>query len=161
MQPAAIGIVLDPEQKDHVLWVKRRDLNIWVLPGGGIDQKETPEDAVLREIKEESGLDVKLIRKAALYHPVNKWTGLSHVFVCQAIDRKFIPTDESTEVGFFPLNAIPNPHFPFHVDWLREAFRYPGMIERPFHEFSWKRVGLFLLKHPLILTKYFLSRIFT
>ena len=41
----------------QVLWCKRKSDNGWQFPQGGIDKKETPREAVLRETKEEVGLD--------------------------------------------------------------------------------------------------------
>lgn len=160
MQPCAIGIVKDPKQQNHVLWVKRRDLKIWVLPGGGIDQNETPEQAVIREVKEESGLnEVSILRKTAVYHPVNEWTGQVHLFLCQAKDNEIKNTDESVDGGFFPVDQLPHPHFPLHAGWLKETWNNENMVERPLLEFSWKRVFLFLLFHPVIMIKYFIHRL--
>ncbi|MFN2113140.1 MAG: NUDIX domain-containing protein [Anaerolineales bacterium] len=34
----------------------------WVLPGGGLETGETPEECVIREMKEETGLDVEVVR---------------------------------------------------------------------------------------------------
>ena len=56
LRPAARALVLDPD--DRVLlvrfdWPLR---TLWALPGGGIDQGETPEQAIVRELAEEAGL---------------------------------------------------------------------------------------------------------
>lgn len=45
--------MFDNHQK--LLLVKRRDVPVWVFPGGGIEKGETPERAVVREVFEESG----------------------------------------------------------------------------------------------------------
>jgi 8-oxo-dGTP diphosphatase len=159
MNDASIGIVIDPHDKDQILWVKRRDLPIWVLPGGGIDSGETPEIAVLREVKEESGLAVSIVQKAAQYSPVNRLTATTHVYICRVEKGTPSPQAESVEAGYFPAASPPRPHFPLHDDWAREALANQGAtIFRPLHEFSWTRVGCFFLKHPLILLRYVLLR---
>lgn len=42
-------------------YVQRGDI-VWNFPGGGIEEGETPEDACIREVKEETGLDVEVYR---------------------------------------------------------------------------------------------------
>lgn len=53
-------------QEGHVLMARHYDLMIaqeyWCFPGGAIEAGETPEQAVIREVKEETNLDVKVIR---------------------------------------------------------------------------------------------------
>ena len=60
---AAIGIIFNQERAE-VLLVKRQDVPVWVLPGGGVESDENSGDAVVREVLEETGLRVKVIRKA-------------------------------------------------------------------------------------------------
>ncbi|MFH1192222.1 MAG: NUDIX domain-containing protein [bacterium] len=49
-------------QKDKkFLFILHKKLNKWVAPGGHIEDNENPEAAALREVKEETGLDVELV----------------------------------------------------------------------------------------------------
>lgn len=155
MQDASIGIVFHPNKPTSVLWVKRRDLGIWVLPGGGIDPGESPKSAAKREILEESGLEVDLIREAALFHPVNRWTATTHLFVCCAKGAEAKATEESECAMFFPISSPPCPHFPLHEKWLKEVLEnHNEKIERTLTEFSWWKVALFFIQHPFIISKY-------
>ena len=58
LRPAVRVVLLDPD--DRVLLVRWRlsDRDVWGTPGGGIDPGETHEDAVRRELLEETGLDL-------------------------------------------------------------------------------------------------------
>jgi len=55
----ATAFIIDSKGRTLLLWHKR--LNRWMPPGGHIDDNETPEEAVCRECKEETGLDVEII----------------------------------------------------------------------------------------------------
>lgn len=51
------GAIIRDEQ-NRILWQKRSDSNDWGLPGGGMHAGETVEETMLREVKEETGLEV-------------------------------------------------------------------------------------------------------
>jgi 8-oxo-dGTP pyrophosphatase MutT (NUDIX family) len=48
-------------QEQHVLLVKRDNPMLWELPGGGVLPGETPEDAIMREVYEETGIRIKIV----------------------------------------------------------------------------------------------------
>ncbi len=49
--------------QDKVLLIHHKKLNLWLPVGGHIDKDETPDEAIIREIKEETGLDAELVHK--------------------------------------------------------------------------------------------------
>lgn len=53
-------------RKDKLLLVHHKNLDKWLPPGGHIEKDETPDEAVMREIKEETGLDVELLNRGEL-----------------------------------------------------------------------------------------------
>ncbi|MFA5994556.1 MAG: NUDIX domain-containing protein, partial [Parcubacteria group bacterium] len=59
------GIIRD--EKNRVLLVLRQDYDLWNLPGGGLEKGESPWQGVVREVKEETGLDVEVVRLAGIY----------------------------------------------------------------------------------------------
>ena len=59
------GCVFDDDGK--VLLQRRGDSNRWGFPGGAIELGETPEMAAIRELKEETGLDVKVSELLGIY----------------------------------------------------------------------------------------------
>src|SRR5215208_5343119 len=81
MKECALGMVFNADQSE-ILLIQRRDLPVWVLPGGGIETGEKADEAVLREVLEETGLKVCLVQKKAEYLPINRWTRTVHLFEC-------------------------------------------------------------------------------
>jgi len=54
--------------RKKILFLLHSKLNLWLFPGGHIDDNETPEMASIREAKEETGLDIKFLE----YVPFDK-----------------------------------------------------------------------------------------
>ena len=63
--PSASAIVTD--EQGRILLIKRRDNTLWALPGGGHDIGETIADTAVREVKEETGLDVEVTGLVGVY----------------------------------------------------------------------------------------------
>ena len=63
--PSATGLVFD--DAGRVLLVRHSDGNVWVAPGGAVDPGETPQDAVVREVWEETGLYVAPVRLCGVF----------------------------------------------------------------------------------------------
>ncbi|HIX70612.1 MAG TPA: NUDIX hydrolase [Candidatus Enterococcus stercoravium] len=55
---ATVGVFNIITQKDNILLLKRRDIPLWDLPGGGLETGESLEECLLRETSEETGLIV-------------------------------------------------------------------------------------------------------
>ena len=60
-------IILTFDEQDRVLLVRRHEDEMWGTPGGSIDPFETPADAAVREMWEETGLYVEPIRIVGAY----------------------------------------------------------------------------------------------
>ncbi|NBO24836.1 MAG: NUDIX hydrolase, partial [Chlamydiae bacterium] len=54
--PQAVAIFLLSPCKEKVLLIKRRDVPVFALPGGGVESNESAEEAAIREMGEETGL---------------------------------------------------------------------------------------------------------
>lgn len=69
--------------------IKRKDYQeYYTFPGGGLEEGETPEEGTIREIKEEFGINVKIIKK--LYEMKSeKFNQKEIFFLCEYIDGEF------------------------------------------------------------------------
>jgi 8-oxo-dGTP diphosphatase len=59
---AAYAVLVDGEDRILLALWNEGDRPAWTLPGGGVEPGETPEDAAVREVREETGFDVELVR---------------------------------------------------------------------------------------------------
>ncbi len=98
---SAKAIILN-DDKFLVLKQSRPGMIYWDLPGGKLEYGETPEEAVIREVKEEVDLEVKPINLMGtwwFYSPVNKYQVICLTYVCEArnfaIDLSKNPADET------------------------------------------------------------------
>lgn len=158
MKQAVYGIAFNPERTE-VLLIKRLDIPVWVLPGGGLDPGELPEKGAVREMEEETGFESVVVRKVAEYLPVNKMTQLSHLFECKITGGKAKTGAETKEVKFFPLSALP-PLPPPYEGWIRDAAANHGAVLRKKIEgvSYWVLLKL-LLQHPLLVGRYLLTKL--
>ena len=155
---AVFGVVFNDERTE-VLLSKRRDIPVWVFPGGGLDPHETPEQGALREVLEETGYEVRITHKIAEYLPVNWMTQLTHVFECRRVSGTSTKGAETKDVQFFPLNALP-PLPPPYDRWIQDAIaNHPHLIRKKIEGVTiWILLKLFL-QHPILISRYLLTKI--
>lgn len=85
----------------------------WDLPGGFIDRGEDPRQALLREIKEETGLDVTIKKLFGVYsgtHPssFDPFHVISIVYIAAAKNAKLGAYDDVKESGWFDIRKLPS-----------------------------------------------------
>ena len=100
-------------QDDRILLVKERSDGRWTLPGGWADVNESPAEAVVREVREESGYDVRAVKLLALYdrnkhdHPPLLWHAYKVFFACEIIGGAPTSSIETDGAEFFAIDALP------------------------------------------------------
>ncbi|KXZ12655.1 DNA mismatch repair protein MutT [Bacillus nakamurai] len=100
-RPSAAVFFCKNDGRD-ILLVKRKDLPLWDLPGGGITEGETPETAAVREAYEETGYTIAILRKAGEYERP-AFHDIQHVF----IGTPLMNGPEAADLRWFRPNRLP------------------------------------------------------
>lgn len=120
----AFAIIFDDQ--DRVLLCHRRDMDAWNLPGGRIEPGELPTEAVLREVKEETGLEATIERLLGVYGKTDQPTELVFSFLCRVTGGELALTDESDDTRYFAVASLPPNTSPRQVERIREALGQPA-----------------------------------
>jgi ADP-ribose pyrophosphatase YjhB (NUDIX family) len=113
-QRTATGAIIIYQQK--LLMVKRAiepSKGMWDFPGGFVEPTEHPEQTIIREIKEELGIDGQIIKLFGIYAP-NPYLYQDKInYVCdifylvKPMSTKFKPTDDVSSYQWFPIDKLP------------------------------------------------------
>jgi drug/metabolite transporter (DMT)-like permease/ADP-ribose pyrophosphatase YjhB (NUDIX family) len=92
-------VIFDPQGR--VLLCHRRDLDLWNLPGGGMQPGELPTEAAIRETREETGLRVEIERLTGVYSkPRNN--DLVFTFTARITAGSLTLNAEADQLEYFP-----------------------------------------------------------
>lgn len=125
MVTAAMCIIYDKDKR--ILLEKRTDNGMWCVPGGALELGETLEEALKREVKEETSLDIfnpKLFDVKAGVHMVypNKdevyYTDV--VYEINEYAGELKPDAESKELVWTPIDKLPDNIMPTQIEYIEK-----------------------------------------
>ncbi len=99
---------------EELLLVKERQDGLWTLPGGWADVNESPSEAVMREVFEESGYQTRAVKLLAVYdrnrhgHPPFPFYVYKLFFECEMTSGDPKNSIETQEVAFFHRERLPD-----------------------------------------------------
>lgn len=144
--PSVTAIVFD--DADRVLLVRQASGGEWVAPGGAVDPDETPADALVREVWEETGLWVEPTRLLGVfggedfrvrYENGDQASYVMSLFECEPVGGELrVDGDEITEVRFVSEQELVGLTIPA---WARRVLPPVFVRERPNRGFtppSWR-----------------------
>ncbi len=113
-QPAPTADVIIYDKNEGIVFIERVNTpHGFALPGGFIDMNETVEHAAIREMKEETNLDVELLGILGVYSKPDRdprFHTMTITFVGKAKDISILKSgDDAKNAKFYPLNDMPSP----------------------------------------------------
>ena len=103
------------DEQDRLLLIRERTDGRWSLPGGFADPLDTPSEAVIREVREESGYVVEVVKLVGCWDrdrrghlprlPISIY---KLFFLCRANGERQAPDElETLDIGWFAVDALP------------------------------------------------------
>jgi len=126
-QPALTvdGVMIENQS---ILLVQRKHPpfeGMWALPGGFVEYGETTEKAVLREIREETGLAIRIVQLVGVYSDPHRDPRGHTITVAYLVERTggaLRAGDDAANVKFFKMNELPELAFD-HPCIVKDAFK--------------------------------------
>jgi ADP-ribose pyrophosphatase YjhB (NUDIX family) len=125
------AVIFDPTRM-QVLLTRRTDNGRWCLPGGRTDAGESVSETCIREVLEETGLHVRIVRLLGIYsspHRLveyadgNRYQIVALNFEAEPIGGTLTISDETTAYGYFSWDVIGRMDvMETHVERLRDVF---------------------------------------
>ena len=122
------------EVGDKVVLISRKNPPYgWAIPGGFVDYGESLEEAAVREAREETGLEVKLLEQFYTYSDPERDPRHHTITTVYIAKAEGIPKglDDAREAGLFSEGGLPEPLVFDHGRILRDYFEYRRTGRRP------------------------------
>ncbi len=128
---AGIAVIIFNE-KNQVLLQKRKDVGLWGIPSGHIEIGETVSEAAIREVKEETNLDIRIRKLIGVYsdphsqvfsYPNGQMIHfITTCFLAEIIGGELMcNAKESLKLKFFNYQHLPYNLLKMHPKWLDDA----------------------------------------
>lgn len=115
--------VLVKTSEDKILLVRRKDVPVWVLPGGGFEKGETVKQTARREFQEETGILLKEPLRAVCHYFPSSPASFDKYILYYYLEKEYQPklTNESCDFGYFLISQLPFPMTLYEQKRIEEA----------------------------------------
>jgi len=127
-------------ESGRILLTQREDFEVWCLPGGKVENGESIAQAAIREVREETGLDIRLTRLVGIYsRPLGAEVIHNALFAAKPIGGTLTPQPgEVIDLRYFsPKEIGALPLFADHQQRIGDAFKGIGGSAVWWHDWPW------------------------
>ncbi|TFB09248.1 NUDIX hydrolase [Candidatus Atribacteria bacterium MT.SAG.1] len=126
--PTPVVAVIARDDEGKILLIKRKiepRKGEWALPSGFMELEESPIEAALRELAEETGLKGKYKKLIGVYSNKSEIHGylVTIIYEVEILGGKLCAGDDAEEADFFTVNQLPPLAFQSHREALRKVLR--------------------------------------
>ena len=126
--PTPVVAVIARDDEGKILLIKRKIepcKGEWALPSGFMELEESPAEAALRELAEETGLKGKSKRLIGVYPNNSEIHGylITIIYEIKILGGKLCAGDDAEEAEFFAVNQLPPLAFQSHQEALGEVLK--------------------------------------
>jgi 8-oxo-dGTP diphosphatase len=131
--PKLTADVVIPDERGRVVLIRRKNEPYegqWALPGGFVDVGESLENAAVREAREETGLEVELVRLVGVYSRPDRdprGHNVSVAYLARVVGGELAAADDAAEAGF--MNPSSRELAFDHAEIVADALRLLGSGE--------------------------------
>ncbi len=104
----------------------------WEIPGGQVEEGESLSKAAIRETKEESGVEIEIVRFCGIFQNVSR-SICNTLFLAKPVGGQLMATSESLESRFFPieeaLSKVQWQNFRERIEYCLKPEKQPFCIE--------------------------------
>lgn len=126
---SAATVVMNEQNQILLIKGPRRG---WEMPGGQVEEGESLKEAAIRETKEESGIDIEVLKFCGVFQNVAA-SICNTLFLAKPIGGKLTTSSESIEVGYFPIEEallmVTWNNFKQRIEYCLNEEKHPFYIE--------------------------------
>jgi len=120
-----VDIIIEVDGGKIILIKRKNDPIGWAIPGGFVDYGESLEEAAIREAREETSLDIRLIKQMHTYSRPDRDPRQHTISTVYIAKGRGLPeaADDAAEIGTFTQDSLPDPLMFDHKEILSDYFK--------------------------------------